>query len=133
MAATQNDDSEVNSADKLEDKRDQIMEKVRNDAQTIREEAVKAGKSSDYDSVEIETDAGTWTLKWDGSSIKYLRFSNGVDVYVISQYDPAEITPFVKAMKDYDNFVAGFNEWLASQEDELDELMDQVDDAEVDN
>lgn len=130
MAATQD---EVQSADNIEAKREQIMEKVRSDAKQMRKEAVKAGKSDDYDEIEIETDAGTWTLKWDGSSIKYLRFSNGIDVYVISQYDPAEITPFVKAMKDYDSFVAGFNEWLADQEDELDELMDSVEDAEVDN
>jgi len=132
--SSQEDQADIKSADKLADKREKIMEKVQNDAQTMLEEAYKAGLEKDYVEIEIETDNGTWTLKReDGKkNIKYLRFQNGVDIYVISQYDPAPVKKFVHALKDYDNFVQGFNDWLEDQDDELDEVMDLVEDAEVD-
>lgn len=128
-------DADIKSADKLADKRDKIMEKVQDDAQTMLEEAYKAGVEKDYAEIEIETDNGTWTLKReDGKNkVKYLRFQNGVDIYVISQYDPAPVKKFVHALKDYNSFVQGFNDWLDDQSDELDEVMDLVEDAEVDN
>jgi len=131
----QSDDSQVQSADNLQEKREKIMEKVRSDAKQMLEEAYKAGVEKDYAEIEIETDAGTWTLKReDGKKkIKYLRFENGVDIYVISQYDPAPVKKFLKAVKDYDNFVAGFNDWLDRQEADLDEAMDIINDAEVGN
>ena len=123
------DNDNIKSAEQVQDKRQKLINKMEEKAHKIREEASKAGL--EYQKV-VETEKGEWTLKWDGDKIKYLRFKNGVDVYVVSKFDnEAKTADLVKAAKDFENFVQGFNEWLDEQDDGLDEVMDMVDETEV--
>jgi hypothetical protein len=103
-------DDQITSADKVQDKREKLIEEMREKAHTVREEASKAGL--DYKKT-VETEAGEWTLKWDEDKIEYLRFKNRCDIYVVSKFDnEAKTVDLVKAANDFQNFIQGFNDWL---------------------
>ncbi len=56
--------------------------------------------------------------------LEYLRFSpsRGSDTYVISTKQPPEPEPLAAALADYDAFVEGFNDYVASLDGVLDDV-----------
>nr|WP_206043612.1 hypothetical protein [Haloarcula rubripromontorii] len=81
-------------------------------------------EGGDYGQADIETDRGEWTVKYEGGDLEYLRFSpsRGSDTYVISTKQPPEPEPLAAALADYDAFVAGFNDYVASLDGVLDDV-----------
>ena len=81
-------------------------------------------EGGDYGSVTIDTDRGEWTVKYEAGELSYLRFdpSSGRETYVVSTKQPPEPEPLAHALTDYDAFVAGFNDYVASLDGVLDDV-----------
>lgn len=103
--------------------RDELVAAVRDHAGTIAYQLARL-QGGDYGSKTIATDRGEWTVKYEGGDLEYLRYDpgRGDDVYVISTKQPPEPEPLAEALRDYDAFVAGFNEFVGSREGVLDEV-----------
>lgn len=105
------------------DRRDEVVAAVKDHAGQIAYQLARL-KGGDYGQTTIETDRGEWTVKYEAGDLSYLRFDpgRGDEVYVVSTKQPPEPDPLADALADYDSFVAGFNDYVAS----LDGLLDDV-------
>ena len=103
--------------------RDDVVAAVRDHAGEIAYELARL-QGGDYGQADIDTDRGTWTVKYEGGDLEYLRFSptRGDDIYVISTKQPPEPGPLADALTDYDAFVAGFGDYV----DSLDGVLEDV-------
>ncbi|WP_276250195.1 hypothetical protein [Haloarcula rara] len=103
--------------------RDELVAAVRDHAGQIAYQLARL-QGGDYGSATIETDRGEWTVKYEGGDLEYLRYDPGRDdeVYVISTKQPPEPGPLADALVDYDAFVAGFNDFVATHEGVLDDV-----------
>jgi len=112
------------------DRRDEIVEAVRAHAGRIAYQLALL-QGGDYGSRDIDTDRGTWTVKYEGGDLEYLLFSpkSGADVYVISTKRDPEPGPLATALADYGAFVRGFNDYVASLEGVLDDVSAEFPDA----
>jgi len=110
-------------ADAVADHRDEIVEAVRDHAGRIAYQLALL-QGGDYGSRDVDTDRGTWTVKYEGGDLEYLLFSprSGSDVYVISTKRDPEPEPLATALADYDAFVRGFNDHVDSLEGVLDDV-----------
>lgn len=110
-------------ADAVADHRDELVAAVRDHAGTIAY-ALARLQGGDYGRVDFETDDGTWTVKYEGGDLEYLRFdpSSGSAVYVVSTKRQPEPGPLATAMADYDAFVAAYNDYVDSIEGALDDV-----------
>ncbi len=100
--------------------RDELVARVREHAGTIaRELALLSG--GDYGQQSFKTERGTWTLKYDGGDIAYLRYEprSGSDIYVISTKQHPEPAQLATAMADYGAFVNAYNDYVDSLTDVL--------------
>jgi hypothetical protein len=81
-------------------------------------------EGGDYGQRTIETDRGEWTVKYEAGDLEYLRFDpgRGDEVYVVSTKQPPEPGALADALADYDAFVRGFNDYVAS----LDGIYDDI-------
>jgi hypothetical protein len=95
-------------------RRDELVAQVKEHAGRIaRELAVLQG--GDYGSREFDTDSGTWTVKYEGGAIQYLRYDGGrEEVYVVSAHSPPEPEELVEALRDYGAFVEAYNAYVES-------------------
>ena len=111
-------------AEAIADERDEWVSAVRDHAGQIAYQLARL-QGGDYGQHVVETDAGEWTVKYDGGDLEYLRFSpkRGDDIYVISTKQPPEPAALADALADYDAFVAGFNDYVES----LDGVYDGID------
>lgn len=102
--------------------RDEVVARVREHAGRVaRELALLDG--GDYGRASFETDRGTWTLKYEGGDVDYLRFESGGDeTYVVSSKRQPEPAALAAALVDYGAFVAAFGEHVASLEGVLDDV-----------
>ena len=114
-------DSLLETAD-VADRRDEIVAGVREHAGRIaRELALLQG--GDYGSRDFDTDSGTWTVKYEGGALQYLRYDGGrEDVYVVSVHGPPDPEELVEALRDYAAFVEAYNAYVASLEGVLDDV-----------
>ena len=103
-------------------RRDELVAAVEDHAGKIaRELAVLQG--GDYGSREFDTARGTWTVKYDGGALQYLRFDDGRDdIYVVSTHRPPDPESLAEAMRDYDAFVDAYNAFV----ERLDGVLDGV-------
>jgi hypothetical protein len=111
-------------AESIADERDEWVAAVRDHAGQIAYQLARL-QGGDYGQHVVETDAGEWTVKYEGGDLEYLRFAptRGDDVYVISTKQPPEPGPLADALADYSAFVAGFNDYV----DSLDGVYDGID------
>lgn len=117
-------DAPITEADDVTAQRDEVVSAVTAHAGDIaRQLALLQG--GDYGSKSLSTDAGEWTLKYEAGAIDYLRFtekSGGGETYVVSTKQPPDPEALEKAIRDYDAFVASYNDYI----DSLDGILDDV-------
>jgi len=115
----------VNPADAaaVAQQRDELVAAVQDNAGRVAYQLARL-QGGDYGSATIDTDRGEWTVKYEGGDLEYLRFApgRGDDVYVVSTKQPPEPGPLADALQDYDAFVSGFNDFVASHEGVLDDV-----------
>jgi hypothetical protein len=111
-------------ASAIAEKRDEWAAAVRDHAGQIAYQLARL-HGGDYGQHTVETDCGEWTVKYEGGDLEYLHFdpNRGSEVYVVSTKQPPEPAALADALVDYDAFVAGFNDYVAS----LDGVYDDVD------
>jgi len=105
------------------DERDELVAAARDHAGQVAYQLARL-EGGDYGQADVETDRGEWTVKYEGGDLEYLRFDpgRGDEVYVISTKQPPEPEALATAMADYDAFVAGFNDYVASLDGVLDDV-----------
>jgi quinol monooxygenase YgiN len=105
------------------EQRDDLVAAVRDHAGRIAYRLARL-QGGDYGSATIETARGEWTVKYEGGDLEYLRYDpgRGGEIYVISTKQPPEPTALADALEDYDAFVAGFNEFVATNQGVLDDV-----------
>ncbi|QRV16338.1 hypothetical protein JMJ58_05455 [Haloterrigena salifodinae] len=110
-------ETDVEGMEDVAQRRDELAARVRTHAGEIaRELAVFQG--GDYGQQTFQTDAGTWTIKYEAGDVQYLRFEpkSGEETYVVSSKQPPEPEALETAMGDYGAFVAAYNEYVRSFE-----------------
>lgn len=105
------------------DRRDELVGAIRDHAGRIAYQLARL-KGGDYGRATIETDRAEWTVKYEAGDLSYLRFdpARGNEVYVVSTKQPPEPGPLADALADYNAFVTGFNDYVASLEGVLDDV-----------
>jgi len=105
------------------DRRDEVVAAVRDHAGDIAYQLAKL-QGGDYGRVELETDAGEWTVKYEAGDLDYLRFdpASGSEIYVVSRKRQPETEDLATAMADYAVFVRAYNDHVASLEGALDDV-----------
>ncbi|MFC6784524.1 hypothetical protein ACFQFH_01175 [Halobaculum halobium] len=116
--------------DAVADRRDEFVEAVRDHAGRIAYQLALL-QGGDYGDADFDTDRGTWTVKYEGGDLEYLRFSpkSGSDVYVISTKRQPEPGPLADALADYDAFVRAYNAHVDSLIGVLDDVSAEFPDA----
>ena len=112
------------------DRREELLTAVRDHAGRVAYQLARL-EGGDYGQATVETDRGEWTVKYEGGDLEYLRFDpgRGQEVYVVSTKHPPEPEPLADAMTDYDAFVAGFNDYVASLDGVLDDVSTEFPDV----
>jgi hypothetical protein len=103
-------------------RRDELVSLVRDHAGRIaRELAILQG--GDYGTRDFDTARGTWTVKYDGGALQFLRFDGGRDdIYVVSTHRPPDPEALAEAMRDYPAFVGAYNAYVESLDGVLDDV-----------
>ena len=119
-------DADVTETADAVERRDEVVASVTEHAGRIaRELALLQG--GDYGQSSFGTDAGEWTVKYEGGDLEFLRFEGaGLDVYVVSTKQPPDPEDLAAAMADYDGLVAAFNEYVESLAGVLDDVESDV-------
>ncbi|MFC7068613.1 hypothetical protein [Halobaculum lipolyticum] len=109
--------------DAIADQRRDVVAAVREHAGRIAYQLALL-QGGDYGGRDFDTERGTWTVKYEGGDLEYLRFAprSGDDVYVISTKRDPEPAPLADALGDYDAFVRSYNEYVASLSGVLDDV-----------
>ncbi|WP_277556129.1 hypothetical protein [Halobaculum limi] len=117
-------------ADAVADARDEVVEAVRDHAGRIAYQLALL-QGGDYGRREFDTDGGTWTVKYEGGDLEFLKFdpSSGSDVYVVSTKRPPDPAELQTALVDYDAFVRSYNAYVDSLEGLLDDVVVDAPDA----
>ncbi|MFB6139222.1 MAG: hypothetical protein ABEJ26_02160 [Halosimplex sp.] len=119
-------DVDVVGADAAAERRDEVVAHITDHAGRIARELARL-QGGDYGQREFDTDRGTWTLKYEGGDVQYLRFEGrGADTYVVSTQQPPEPEELAAAMADYDAFVEAFNDYVRSLDGVLDGVADDL-------
>jgi hypothetical protein len=105
------------------DRRDGLLAAVRHHAGRIAYQLARL-PGGDYGDLTVETERGARTVNSEGCDLEYLRFdpSRGDAVYVVSTKRPPEPGPLADALTDYDAFVRGFDDHVASLDGALDDV-----------
>jgi hypothetical protein len=115
-------DADVVGTDAAKERRDEVVAQVRDHAGTVARE-LSLLQGGDYGKRSFDTDAGTWTLKYEAGTVQFLLFESGrEETYVISTHQPPDPAALATAMTDYANFVAAFNAYVDSLSGVLDDV-----------
>jgi len=115
-------DADVVGADAAAERRDELVGRVTDHAGRVARELARL-QGGDYGQETFETDAGSWTLKYEAGDVQYLRFEGrGTDVYVVSTQQPPEPAALAEALGDYEAFVAAFEDYVESLDGVLDDV-----------
>jgi len=114
---------DVTDADAVAARRDEVVEAVRDHADRIAYQLATL-YGGDYGQRTFDTPNGEWTVKYEAGTLQYLRFSpaSGSPTYVVSTKRPPEPDALAEALRDYDAFVAAYNEHVRSLEGVLDDV-----------
>ncbi len=127
---TEGTDAEIAELDAVTERRDETVSQVAAHAGAIaRELALLRG--GDFGQSTFDTTAGTWTLKYDGGDLQYLRFegNSGQETYVVSTKQQPEPEALADAMADYTAFVEAYNRYVASLDGVLDDVSTEFPDV----
>jgi hypothetical protein len=115
-------ESDLQSAESVVERRDEVVAQVRDHAGRIaRQLALLQG--GDYGKRTFETDDGEWTVKYEAGDLQFLLFEGGrSETYVVSTKQPPEPEPLAEALEDYDAFVESFNRYVESLDGVLDDV-----------
>ncbi|PCR92307.1 hypothetical protein [Natrinema ejinorense] len=119
-------EADIEGTDVIAQRRDELAARVRTHAGEIaRELAVLQG--GDYGQETFSTDGGSWTLKYEGGDVQYLKFDpkSGSETYVVSSKQPPEPDALERALDDYGAFVAAYNEYVRSFDGVLEGVTDE--------
>ena len=115
-------DADVVGTDAAAQRRDEVVARVTDHAGQVARELARL-QGGDYGQATFETDAGSWTLKYEAGDVQYLRFERGGrETYVVSTQQPPAPNELATAMSDYDAFVASFNDHVRSLDGVLDDV-----------
>ncbi|MFC7098993.1 hypothetical protein [Halobaculum marinum] len=115
--------TDPDDVDAIRERRDEVVAAVREHAGRIAYQLALL-QGGDYGGRDFDTERATWTVKYEGGDLEYLRFSpsSGDDVYVVSTKRDPEPEPLADALADYDAFVAAYNEYVDSLSGVLDDV-----------
>lgn len=103
-------------------RRDDIVTAVTEHAGRIARELARL-QGGDYGSRDFDTSTATWTVKYEGGDIQYLRYDGGRDeVYVVSEHTPPSPEDLAEALRDYGAFVEAYNSFVESLGGVLDDV-----------
>ena len=104
-------------------RRDEVVAAVREHAGTLARRVARL-QGGDYGALELDTEAGTWTVKHEAGALDYLRFDpdGGDPVYVVSGQGAPEPEPLARALADYGAMVAAFGAHVDSLRGVLDDV-----------
>ncbi|QIB75834.1 hypothetical protein GL213_02955 [Halogeometricum borinquense] len=105
------------------ERRDEVVAAVESHAGRIaRELALLQG--GDYGQEAFNTPRGTWTVKYEGGALQYLRYegNGGSETYVVSTKRQPDPTELATAMQDYESFVESYNDYVESRSGVLDDV-----------
>jgi len=110
--------------------RDELVAAVHDHAGGIAYQLARL-KGGDYGRETFTTDAGEWTVKYEGGDLEFLLFEpkRGDDVYVVSTKQPPEPGALATAMADYDAFVAAFDRYVSERAGVLDDVSTEFPDV----
>jgi len=116
-------DIDPTEASAVAERRDEVVAAVREHATQVAYQVARL-QGGDYGSLDLDTDAGTWTVKHEAGELDYLRFDpdGGDPVYVVSTERPPEPEPLATAMADYGAFLAAYEAHV----DSLDGVLEDV-------
>jgi len=115
-------DAEVPEVADAVERRDEVLARVTEHAGRVARE-LSLLQGGDYGRASFETARGTWTLKYEGGDVQYLRFEDaGDETYVVSQKRPPDPTALADAMDDYEAFLAAFEARVESLDGVLDDV-----------
>jgi hypothetical protein len=115
-------DADVVGADAAAERRDEVVAEVTAHAGRVARELARL-QGGDYGRETFETEAGSWTLKYEGGDVQFLLFeSSGTETYVVSTQQPPEPAALAEALADYDAFVDAFNDHVRSLDGVLDDV-----------
>lgn len=111
------------NASAIADRRDEVVTAVRDHAGQLAYRLARL-EGGEYGELSVDTDGGEWTVKYEGGDLEYLRFDPcGSDpTYVVSTKRDPEPGALAEAMTEYETFVEGFNEYVASLDGVLDDV-----------
>jgi hypothetical protein len=114
-------DLDVADAGAVAERRDDLVAAVRDHAGRIAYQLARL-QGGDYGRETLSTPGGEWTVKHEAGELEFLLFSpdSGSDTYVVSTKQPPEPTALATALRDYDAFVAAWNDHVASLSGVLD-------------
>lgn len=102
--------------------RDEFVAAVRDHAGRLAYGLAKL-QGGDYGSETFRTDAGTWTVKYEGGDLEYLKYEGGGEpTYVVSTKRDPDPEALASALADYPAFVAAYDEYVASLAGVLDDV-----------
>ncbi len=114
-------DLDVVDAEELAARRDAVVTAIRDHVARIANELARL-QGSDYGRLTLPTSGGEWTIKHEAGEPEFLLFSpsSGADTYVVSTKRAPEPDALATALDDYPNFVAAWNDHVASLSGVLD-------------
>jgi hypothetical protein len=114
-------DLDVADAGAVAERRDDLVAAVRDHAGRIAYQLARL-QGGDYGRETLSTPGGEWTVKHEAGELEFLLFSpdSGSDTYVVSTKQPPEPAALATALRDYDAFVAAWNDHVASLSGVLD-------------
>jgi hypothetical protein len=110
-------------------RRDEVIALVEAHAGEIARELARL-RGGDYGSHDFDTARGTWTVKYEGGDVQYLRYDDGAnEVYVVSTHQPPDPAALAVAMDDYPALVRAYNDHVTSLDGVLDGIEMDVPDV----
>ena len=117
-------DLDVHDVDAVADRRDDLVNTVRDHAGTIAYQLARL-QGGDYGRIELSTPGAEWTVKHEAGELEFLLFSpnRGSDTYVVSTKQPPDPAGLAAALDDYANMVAAWNAHVESLSGVLDDVL----------
>lgn len=88
---------------------------------------LKTLTNKDKQKFSLQTQKGTWELKYNELGTKYLRLNTGNNkTYIVSQYGEKNLDNYLEAINDFHNFIQKFNQWIETQENKTNDSLNTL-------